>query len=118
MENLEEALSAILSDPDTMQKIQAIAGSLGQKEPSAGAAPEQQPPLPDFSGLQGLSKLASGAGVDQEQRALLKALSPYLSRDRVAKLENAMRAAKMARLASSFLGNGGLQMLTGRNRHV
>ena len=51
---------------------------------------------------------------DTDQQTLLAALSPYLSQNRVKKLENAMRAAKMARLASAFLGNGGLQMLSGR----
>lgn len=118
MDNLEEKLGAILSNPEAMEKIQAIAASLG-------TSPRQDPPpqgatssLPDLSALQGLGNLAGGMGVDQNQKALLNALGPYLSRDRVAKLENAMRAAKMARMASGFLGNGGLQMLTGRNRHV
>ena len=53
-------------------------------------------------------------GIDQNQQNLLSALSPYMSRDKVSKLENAMRAAKLARLASGFLGSGGLQLFTGR----
>lgn len=122
MDNLEEKLNAILSDPETMQKIQAIAGSLGQTSPNATPSTKSNQPegssLPDLSALQGLGNLAAGAGVDHNQKALLNALGPYLSRDRVAKLENAMRAAKMARMASSFLGNGGLQTLLGGNRHV
>ena len=64
--------------------------------------------------LQKLAGLASSAGVDQEQKALLTALGPYLSRDRVHRLEKAMQAAKMAKLASSFLGGGVLQSLIGR----
>ena len=45
---------------------------------------------------------------------LRRLISPYISRERSAKLEKAMRAAKMARLASAFLNAGGLEMLTGR----
>lgn len=115
--NLEDKLSAILSDPNMMQQIQAMARSLGQSQTSAPAQQEQVPSvpsLPDISQLQSLGSLATGTSIDTNQKALLSALAPYLSHDRVTRLENAMRAAKVARLASSFLGNGGLQMLTGR----
>lgn len=117
--NLEEKLGAILNDPNMMQQIQAMARALGQSTPQQQEQPAakqepQKPQLPDLSGLPALSALAGGAGIDANEKALLNALSPYLSRDRVSRLENAMRAAKMARLASAFLGNGGLQMLAGR----
>lgn len=122
--NLEEKLSAILSDPDMMGKIQAMAQSLGQSPPpgqqpqpqSQPRSQEPQPRLPeiDLAALQKMSALAGQSGIDKNQQALLSALSPYLSRDRVGKLENAMRAAKMAKLASGFLGSGGLRSLMGR----
>lgn len=119
--NLEEKLGAILSDPNMMQKIQAIAQSLGQtqqpqataKTPSQDSSSAKAPDF-DFSALQQLGTLAGQTGIDQNQQTLLSALSPYLSRSRVQKLEKAMQAAKMARLASSFLNNGGLQLLNGR----
>ncbi len=124
MESIEEKLGAILSDPDTMRKIQSIAQSLGQSPPAAGTEPkmrEQQPPNQsrkepelDLSMLPKLTALAGQSGVDEQQRNLLNALNPYLSQDRIHKLENAMRAAKMARLASAFLGSGGLKLLSGR----
>lgn len=115
--NLEEKLGAILSNPEMMQKIQAMAQSLGQSEPQPEPQKPQEPqkiPDIDLSMLQKLSGLAGQTGIDQNQKTLLSALSPYLSRNKVAKLENAMRAAKMARLASGFLNSGGLQRLTGR----
>jgi len=112
MENeLEEKLSSILSDPEMMGKIQAMAQSLGQNIP---AQPEENQPAIDTGMLRKLSGLATQSGIDQNQQALLSALMPYLSRDRVGKLENAMRAAKLAKLASGFLGSGALQGLTGR----
>lgn len=122
--NLEEKLGAILSDPNMMQQIQSLARSLGQAAPTQPQQPQQaqQPqqeappvmPQIDLAALQRISGLAGQTGIDKDQQALLKALSPYLPRDRVAKLERAMRAAKMAKLASTFLNNGGLQMLSGR----
>ena len=119
--NLEEKLGAILSDPNMMRQIQAMAQSLGQSAPQQPPQTPQQPrqeeskaPEIDLSALQKLSGLAAQTGIDKNQQTLLSALSPYMSQAKVAKLENAMRAAKMARLASSFLGNGGLQMFSGR----
>lgn len=110
--NLEEKLGAILSDPDLMQKIQAMAQSLGQS--SSPPQKEEKKPDIDLSALQKLTGLAGQTGIDKNQQSLLAALSPYLSQGRVKKLENAMRAAKLAKLASAFLGSGGLQMLSGR----
>ena len=115
--NLEEKLGAILSDPQMMQKIQAMAQSLGQAPASEPAQPQASPQpssLPDLAMVQRLAGLAGQAGIDNDQQALLSALSPYIARAKISKLENAMRAAKMAQLASAFLGNGGLQKLTGR----
>lgn len=119
MENeLEQKLGAILSDPQMIQKIQAMARSLGQTPAVESDQPPQASPqpstLPDMAMVQRLAGLAGQTGIDNDQQALLSALSPYIARSKISKLENAMRAAKMARLASGFLGNGGLQKLTGR----
>lgn len=117
MSEMEEKLNSVLSNPQLMQQIMTMAQSLGQ---SSEAPPEPQPvqepaaPQIDLAMMQKLSSLASQSGIDREQQALLKALTPYLTRDRIIKLEKAMRAAKMARLASTFLNQGGLSLLTGR----
>lgn len=109
--DLEEKLSSILSNPEMMGKIQAMAQSLGQSE---GHQETASTPSIDPAMIQKLSGFAGQSGIDRNQQALLSALSPYLSRDRVGKLENAMRAAKLAKLASGFLGSGGLNALMGR----
>ena len=116
---MEEKLGAILNNPQMMQQIMALAQSLGSASESEPAMQEEAPsniPIPgvDTDLLQKISVFSGKGGIDPEQKALLQALSPYLPRDRVVKLENAMRAAKVARLASAFLGNGGLRMLSGR----
>ena len=102
MDDLQTKMNSILSDPEAMQKISAMAQSLGlgQNQP----APDAPLPEIDPSMLQKLSGLAKGTTVDKNQQSLLHALGPYLSRERLGKLERAMRAAKMAKMASSFLG--------------
>lgn len=122
MDNMEEKLGNILNDPKMMQQIMALAQSMGQ---SADPAPKQEPPrkqepggfsLPDIDPamLKSISALAGQGTIDANQRSLLKALGPYLSRDRIGKLEKAMRAARMAKIASTFMNQGGLSFLTGR----
>lgn len=120
MEEMEDKLGAILSNPQMMQQIMAMAQSLGSgssapAEPAPQPQPTpQSPSAPDPALLGKLASLAGQSNIDRNQQALLNALGPYLSRQRIIKLEKAMRAAKMANLASVFLSQGGLQALTGR----
>lgn len=118
MDEMEEKLGSILSNPQLMQQIMTMAQSLGQSSPETSPPPQKEPSPAaseiDLGTLQRLSSLAGQGNIDTQQRALLNALGPYLSRDRVSKLERAMRAEKMARLASAFLGQNGVSFLTGR----
>ena len=113
MDQMEDKIGAILNNPQMMQQIMSMAQSLGQ---STQPQQNQDAPLQNFDPamLQKLSSLASQGGVDGNQQALLNALHPYLSSRKVARLERAMRAARIARMASGFLGQGGLSLLTGR----
>ena len=128
MEGMEEKLGAILENPQLMQQIMQLAQSVNAPNPSQSREPpkkEEPPPkasLPDPDTGAGLDpamlvKLAGIAGksnIDSNQKALLRALTPYLSRNRVAKLEKAMRAAKIASMVSAFLNSGGMKLLSGR----
>lgn len=123
MSEMEEKLGQILSNPQMMQQIMSLAQAMNasqpqKQEPTPPPQPLQPtvPAIPDIDPnlLRSLSSMTRQGGIDQNQQALLKALSPYLSQSRVNKLERAMRAAKMAGLASAFLNSGGLQMLSGR----
>ncbi len=108
MENLEQQLGAVLANPEMMQKIMTMAQALGTSNPEA--EPQSQPPPPppmpdiDLGLIRKISGLAGQSAIDKDQQALLKALGPYLTSTRLRKLENAMRAAKMARLAAATLG--------------
>ena len=98
MENdLEHQLQSILNDPSAMQNILAMAQSLSG---TIGASAEKNE---EVMPVQQMANIASKSYIDQKESSLLSALSPYLSRDRIKKLENAMRAAKMARLATTLI---------------
>lgn len=110
MDNLEEKLNGLLADPAAMQKLMAMAKSLSASMPQENnSGPvSNEFPLPDPAMLQKLTGLMGQSGIDSQQKNLLHALQPYLSNHRLQKLEHAMQAAKMARLAASFLGQQGL----------
>ena len=117
MDELTEKLGSILNNPQMMQQIMAMAQTMGQA--SAPKPEESQPAAPPFApadaaALQRIMGLARQSGIDKNQQTLLKALNPYLSRERIGKLEKAMRAAKIAALASTALRAGGLNLFSGR----
>lgn len=137
MGQLEEMINGVLSDPEQMKKIMDIAGSImggvgeGQSAdataaPSAPSSPSTPESMPDFSsimkGLSGLSGISGGlgnlakgflggaGGRDEEKKALLEAMRPWLSEKRQGKLDRAMKLARVMRIAGvAFLKNGGLK---------
>ena len=127
MDNMEEKMNAILNDPQMMGKILTMAQTLSRPEstpdeskfpPDPGSAPKEgqefSMPEIDPSMLQKLSGFVGQNRIDSNQQSLLRALSPYLSRDRIHKLEKAMRAARLAKVASSLMGSSVLQSFFGR----
>lgn len=116
MEDIESKLGAILGNPDMMAQIMSIAQTLGGNANTPQAPPTplqpQQEPF-DIGMLSKLAGIASSASIDANQQALLRALQPYLSMERIRKLEKAMRAAKLAGIASGFLNSGVLSQLAG-----
>ncbi len=127
MDEMEDRLGAILGNPQMMQQIMAMAQAMGQSQnppkaeqaPPSPPSPEQfqgpaMPTMPDTAMLQKIAGIARQSGVDKNQQALLKALNPYLSKERILKLEKAMRAAKIANLASTALSGEGFPFLLGR----
>ncbi len=123
MEGMEDKLGAILNNPQMMQQIMAMAQSLGQSQGLPQEQPKPEPPqqmmpsMPagmDMAMLQRVMGLARQSGIDKNQQNLLNALGPYLGRERIVKLEKAMRAAKIAGLAAVALRSSGMQSVLGR----
>lgn len=104
MEGMDQKLSAILGNPDMMRSIMSMAQALGGATPPEKPPEQPREPGPDPAMLQKMMAIVQGSGIDSNQRALLHALHPYLTRDSIGRLERAMRAAKLANLASTFLG--------------
>lgn len=107
MGDFEEKLASVMNNPEMMEKIMSMAQSLGgTDQPSQPEPPQPANPFGDIdiSMLQKLSGFAQQSGIDKNQQSLLHALAPYISQHRVARLERAMRAAKMAGFATNLLG--------------
>ena len=134
-EDFSQKLNAILADPDAMGKILSLAQSL-EGEPAAGeqedkgreetGRPGDPATSPDLGGL--LGTLTGGESLDprllelgvrllsewnrpdDRRTALLAALRPYVKPERYAKVDRAIRIAKLSRLiraALSALREGG-----------
>lgn len=106
MEKMEDKINSILNNPQLMQQIMTMAQNIGQSH-ALNQEESKQPVTQsgiDMAMIQKLSSIIQQSGIDDNQHALLSALSPYLSQDRVSRLERAMRAAKMAKYATVFLG--------------
>ena len=112
MDNMQNQINAILQDPEMMGRIMSMAQALNSGQESTPQPQEQASnfsvPEIDFETVKKLSGFIGRSNVDANQRTLLNALTPYLDSHRIAKLEKAMRAAKLATLASSLLSNASL----------
>lgn len=106
MEDMESKLGAILSNPQMMQQIMSIAQNF-QSDPAPPPSQGEALPEIDFATIQKMTSLIGKTGINPQQKALLQALSPYLSSQRIQKLEKAMRAAKLAGMASVFFKSTG-----------
>lgn len=127
MDGIEEKLGSILSNPEMMNTIMTMAKALGQSPPEPAPqqpSPAKQPPLQqkasppigknELEMISRISSLSQQTGLDRQEQALLRALNPYLTRDRLNKLEKAMHAAKMAKFATIALDRAGAQPKNGR----
>lgn len=113
MDDLERALRAVLDDPAQMQQLRAMAGSLGFElplsNPPAGPAAQAEPaaaikPPIQLPASAALPHSSTGTAA-QKQEALLLALRPFLRKERQAKIDRALHAAKLAALAGQALKN-------------
>lgn len=133
MAEFEEKLTSILGNQQAMDRIMALARSLsGEKEGAGEDAPreEGEPAERETGSSHGeggdspdLSQMLSGVdpgmlqmgmrlfqeyqGTDDRNAALLQALRPFLREERRAKLDKAVRIARMTRLIRVALGSMG-----------
>ena len=105
-EGLEEKLSQILNNPDSMAQIMSMAQSFGFQPESEPSPPPSS--MPDEEMLRGMMQLMQQMQQnDGRQEALLRALKPYLAPDRRDKLDQAMQLARLSKIAGFALGKPG-----------
>lgn len=118
MDDFEEKLNSILSSPETMGQIMALADSIsGKSSDTAPTASETSQPLAEgATGAGGGSPLSLLSSLDpkllqkattllgeytrgnDEKVALLNAMRPFLSEERRPKLDKALQIARLARV--------------------
>lgn len=128
MGDFEEKLNSILSSPETMSQIMALADSISGKPEGGGASPPSEEPQPqpqpqpqagagspappagggnplsllqslDPSMLATLSRLYQEyARGEDEKAALLSAMRPFLQPERQTKLDKALQITRISRV--------------------
>lgn len=99
-EQLEASLGSILSDPQQMEKIRAMAQSFmgtPPEEPAEAAAPS--PPVGALMGL--LGKATAGGGSESER--LLRAMQPYMRPKRRTKIDRALKITRLLGVAQAMI---------------
>lgn len=107
MGEFDDKLNAILSNPQMMQQIMAMAGSFSQQASPPPREPEPPGLSLDPGAMQGMLELLRGTQLDRRQHDLLTALGAYLPPDKVGRLQKAMQASRVAKLASTALNKKG-----------
>ena len=103
MAEFEDTLNAILSDPDAMGQIMALAGKLGREpNPVQEEVPPPSDPFPlaDLGQMGKLLEIFQACqGPRDQTMALLNALRPFLSPARQEKLDRAIRMTGLSQAA-------------------
>ena len=117
MDDLNDKITRLLSDPNSMAKIQGMMAALGGGDtPSPSEAPHAPPPqpvpsppsttvpnlsldgLPDLSMLTKLAPLMGAFSKEDDDTRLLQALRPYLHGEREQKLDDTMKMLRLTKL--------------------
>ena len=119
MDDLEQKIQSVLSDPEQMQQVLNMARALGVSIPESGEpkAREQEasPPeqnIPPQAGVDALSEpvsqlLQQAGKLEKRQENLLNALKPFLKPNRREKIDRAMQVARLSHLAGYALRSRG-----------
>ena len=100
MDELESRISSVLGDPEQMEKITRLAQSFMAGTGNNDTPPKTEAAMPEAELLNRIMRLMrTGGEKDKGERAMLEAISPYLSEKRRGKMEKALRIAKLVRMA-------------------
>ncbi len=102
MSELQDTINKIMSNPEAMRQVQSLGEKLGLGQSGSFAQPSQPvqpaPPAPPVQGgsemmsaLTRLAPLMNAAKPNDETAALLNALRPFLSGEKLERLNSAQR---------------------------
>lgn len=115
MDDLNDKITRLLADPNSMAKIQSMMAALGGGDtpvpietpppaPPAPTPPSNPAPslpldgLPDLGMLAKLAPLMSAFGKEDDDTRLLQALRPYLHGEREQRLDDTMKMLRLTKL--------------------
>ena len=132
MAEFEDKLNSILGNQAAMNQIMALARSLSAEQPAGEASPAPEepgeaayvpageasaPPAPDLAALMGqidpqmiqvgIDVIRQVQSTEDRNAALLNALRPFLREEKQARLDRALRVARMTRLVRVALSTLG-----------
>lgn len=112
-DELSEKIKALLSDPESLAKVTAIASSLGVT--GNGAAPPKEEPqsvpvssLPASAPSPNLQALPAFNMSGNRNAMLLHAIKPFLRKEKQSKLESLITAMSVAEIISGLKKGGGI----------
>ena len=109
MDELESRISSVLGDPEQMEKITRLARSFMAGTENSAAPPKPEADATPEAELMNrvMRLLRTGGEKEKGERAMLEAISPYLSDKRRGKMEKALRIAKLVRIARAAMEGEG-----------
>ena len=112
LDDLNAKLAEILQDPGRIQQIMEIASSMGLGTADFGE--QADVPAAASEAIAQVSQvLHQTEAKEKKQQTLVRALLPYLSPGRQARLERAMQISHLSRLAGAALRNNPISAFTG-----
>ncbi len=99
-DDFSEKLKAVLSDPEAMAKITAIASGMGKEKPTEEA--QGTAPLNAFSGLDKLNLPFPSIQNSDPRLALLVSLKPLIREDRRDRVDALAQALTLASVMKNF----------------
>ena len=118
MDNMNDMLSSVLGDPESLRQIQELADML--KDETGDSSQDNNTDAGSESGrsdgfdpamLMSIMGAVSAAGGNDKNRSLILALKPYLSSERQARADKAVKFLKMYAVFNELKKSGMLNNL-------
>ncbi len=118
MDNMNDMLNSVLGDPESLRQIQELAdmlkdetGDSSQDKKADVASENDSSDGFDPAMLMSIMGAVSAAGGDDKNRSLILALKPYLSSERQARADKAVKFLKMYSVFNELKKSGMLNNL-------